>query len=93
MGSCARRGSRELLEALKRGVAERGLRERVRVCGSTCLDVCWAGPAIAVMPDHTIYGRVVAQDVPAILDALDRGERVARLELAPADYDNPAKAS
>jgi (2Fe-2S) ferredoxin len=93
MGSCARKGSRALLDALKRGVAERGLRERVRVCASSCLDVCWAGMAIAVMPDHTVYGRVQPSDVPEILDTLARGGRVPRLELSAADYDDPAKAA
>ena len=88
-GSCAAEGSRELLDALKKGSAERGLKKRVRVCGSTCLDLCWAGPAIAVMPDGVFYGRVKPSDVPEILASLEAGITVERLVLPDRDFDSP----
>lgn len=90
-GSCAVGGSRELLDALKQGAAERGLKARARVCGSTCLDLCWAGPAVAVMPDHVFYGGVKLEDVPDILDSLEHGTVVERLVLPPEKFDQPPK--
>ncbi len=90
-GSCAQKGSRELVDALKRATAERGLKSEVRVCSSSCLDLCWAGISIAVEPDQVFYGRVQASDVDEIADALVRGETVRRLELQPAEFDDPAK--
>ena len=91
MGSCARRGSRELLASLKQAVSTAGLKDQVRVCGATCLDVCWDGPAIAMTPDQAFLGHVSEADVAEIVQALARGERVERLELPEDRFDNPAK--
>ena len=92
-GSCAQRGAIEIHAALKAALAERGLaKTEVRGCTSSCLDVCWAGPAIAVEPDGYFYGRVTLADVPAIVDALASGTRVERLVLAPDDFDEHTAA-
>jgi (2Fe-2S) ferredoxin len=89
-GSCAARGSVELHARLKELLKERGLAEtEVRACTSSCLDVCWVGPAVAVEPDHFVYGRVGEGDLEAIVDGLERGERVERLVLAPSDFELP----
>jgi (2Fe-2S) ferredoxin len=89
-GSCAARGAVELHEELKGLLKARGLAEtEVRACTSSCLDVCWVGPAIAVEPDHFMYGRVTRADLPEIVDSLAEGTRVERLVLAPEDYEEP----
>jgi (2Fe-2S) ferredoxin len=89
-GSCAARGSVEIHEKLKALLKERGLATlEARACTSSCLDACWAGPAIAVEPDHYYYGRVRLSDVEEIVDALSRGERVERLVLGPDDFVEP----
>ncbi|HEX4475164.1 MAG TPA: (2Fe-2S) ferredoxin domain-containing protein, partial [Polyangiaceae bacterium] len=76
--------------ALKSRLKERGLAElEVRACTSSCLDTCWAGPAIAVEPDHYYYGRVKLTDVEEIVDALAKNERVERLVLSPDDFVEP----
>lgn len=87
-GSCAQRGAEAVHAALKAEINKRGLaRTEVRPCTASCLDVCWAGPAIAVEPDGYFYGRVTPEDVPAIVDALAAGQRVERLVLPPEDFD------
>ncbi|MBK8994229.1 MAG: (2Fe-2S) ferredoxin domain-containing protein [Myxococcales bacterium] len=89
-GSCAARGSVELHEQLKALLKERGLAAlEARACSASCLDTCWAGPTIAVEPDHYFYGRVQPADLPEIVDALAEGRRVERLVLAPEDFDEP----
>jgi (2Fe-2S) ferredoxin len=89
-GSCAARGSVELHARLKELLKERGLADtEVRACTSSCLDVCWVGPAIAVEPDHFVYGRVGEGDLEAIVDGFERNERVERLVLVPADFELP----
>ena|ERR1051325_1437172 len=89
-GSCAARGSVELHARLKSLLKERGLANtEVRACTSSCLDVCWVGPSIAVEPDHFVYGRVTDADLESIVDGLARGERVERLVLAPSDFEMP----
>jgi (2Fe-2S) ferredoxin len=87
-GSCAARGSDVLFVELKEALKRRGLSEYgVRACSSSCLDVCGAGPTIAVTPDGYFYGRVQVSDVPEIVDALERGERVERLVVSEADME------
>ncbi len=87
-GSCATRGSEALHAALKSEIAARGLaKTEVRACSSSCLDVCWAGPAILIAPDRVVYGRVRESDVAEIVDALERGALVERLVLGPEDYE------
>jgi (2Fe-2S) ferredoxin len=89
-GSCAARGAVELHATLKDRLKQRGLAAtEVRACTASCLDTCWAGPTIAVEPDGYFYGRVSEADIEPILDALERGERVERLVLSPADFEMP----
>ena len=87
-GSCATRGAEGLHAALKAEVAARGLaKTEVRVCTSSCTDVCWAGPVVAIEPDNVFYGRVTEADVDEIVTALEKGEVVSRLVLAPSEFD------
>lgn len=89
-GSCAARGSLELVARLKQLLKARGLADaEVRACATSCLDTCWAGPSVLVEPDHFFYGRVKLEDLPEIVDALERGGRVERLVLAPEDFVLP----
>jgi (2Fe-2S) ferredoxin len=89
-GSCAMRGSVALQKKLKAMTKERGLANlEVRACTSSCLDTCWAGPTIAVEPDHFFYGRVRESDLEEILDAIEQGTRVERLVLSPEDFIMP----
>ena len=87
-GSCAARGAVEIHAVLKVALHERGLAKvEARACTAGCLDLCWAGPAVAVEPDGYFYGRVTLADVPAIVDAIAENRRVERLVLPPADFD------
>ncbi len=87
-GSCAARGAEEVLSGLKAALRDEGLAQvEARACSSSCLDVCGAGPVVAVQPDGFFYGRVQSSDVPEIVQALKEGTRVERLVLAPVDFD------
>ena len=87
-GSCAARGAVEVHAALKEQLKTTGLaRLEARACTASCLDVCWAGPTIAVEPDGYFYGHVTPADVPEIVAALRDGRRVDRLVLPPEDFD------
>ena len=89
-GSCAARGASELHARLKELLKQRGMAGlEVRACTSSCLDVCWAGPSIAVEPDHYVYGRVKLEDAEAIVEGLASGTRVERLVLQPSDFEEP----
>lgn len=73
-GSCAQSGSEELLAALKAAVVTSKLQASARPCGASCLDVCWEGPVVAIMPDDVFLGRVTKEDIPAIVEALANKE-------------------
>ena len=87
-GSCAALGSLEVQRALKQELAACGLAKfRARVCAISCLDQCSTGVTVLVEPDHFFYGRVTVADVPEIVAALTRGQRVERLVLTKEDLE------
>jgi (2Fe-2S) ferredoxin len=85
-GSCAKKGSEAVRQALREQLAARGLAKlQARACTSSCLDQCSSGVCILVEPDHFFYGRVTLADVPAIVEAIASGQRVERLVLSADD--------
>jgi (2Fe-2S) ferredoxin len=79
-GSCAEKGSEQLVVALKEALAKRGAaKEIVRACASGCIDLCESGMTVLQEPEHVAYGQVTLADVDAIADAACRGEVVERL--------------
>jgi (2Fe-2S) ferredoxin len=82
-GSGAQKGSESLLGKLKEAVVARGAKDRVRVCGASCLDLCELGASIVQEPEHAVYGGVTLADVDDLADALVRGTVVERLVVPP----------
>ena len=78
-GSCAQKGSEELVKKLKAALLARGVQGRVRACSSSCLDLCEIGASIVQEPDHVAYGHETTADVDEIADAAAKGEVVTRL--------------
>ena len=78
-GCCLARGSKEVLDAFKREIIDRGLRDRIEFDGSSCLDCCGWGPTVVMYPENVWYGKVSAADVPAIVGAIAHGTVVERL--------------
>jgi len=78
--SCGHRGGDEIRAALKKAVAQHGLRATVRANSAGCLDVCEEGPAIVVYPQGVWYVGVTPEDVQEIVEShLLRGTPVSRL--------------
>lgn len=81
-GSCAEKGAEAVLQALKTGVAEAGLRERVIVSGTRCLKHCSRGVTVAVHPDNAWYGGVTPADAAEICaEHLGQGRILDRLAM------------
>jgi (2Fe-2S) ferredoxin len=79
-GSCAEKGSEQIVPRLKEALAKRGVAaDIVRACASSCLDLCESGISVLQEPEHVAYGGVTLQDVEAIADGAARGEVVERL--------------
>lgn len=82
-GSCAEKGSEQVVPALKEALAKLGVAKDIaRACSSSCLDLCETGISIVVEPEHVAYGHVTLADVDAIAQAAARGEIVERLVVA-----------
>jgi (2Fe-2S) ferredoxin len=64
------RGGLELCEALKDAVKHMGLKGKVRVARSGCLDLCEKGPNVFVFPDGAWYSGVADRDVPELLKTI-----------------------
>lgn len=91
-GSCAQKGSEEVLKKLKGALLARGVQGRFRACGSGCLDLCEEGISILDViadvnrpgGDLVTYAKVTAADVDELADAMLNGTTVERLmALAP----------
>lgn len=78
-GSCAAKGSEELVKKLKAAFAGRGAAGAIRTCSSSCLDLCEIGAAVVQEPAHVAYGNVTLADVDEIADAAIAGKVVERL--------------
>jgi (2Fe-2S) ferredoxin len=65
---CARRGSVEIQEELKRRVKALALPFRARVSRAGCLDLCAEGPNVLVIPPGRLYSGVALADLDAIID-------------------------
>lgn len=61
------RGGLELCEALKGAVKAAGLKRRIRVARSGCLDLCEQGPNAFVYPDGEWLSGLTEADVPSLL--------------------------
>src|SRR5262245_5448215 len=83
-GSCAQKGSEEIVKRLKAALLQKGAAKTVRACSSSCLDMCETGVSIVVEPDHVVYGAVKLDDVDAIAEGAAAGEIVGRLVVAGA---------
>ena len=81
-GCCAAKGSIEIRGRLKLLAKNAGLKGRVRVNASGCLDQCERGVTIVVYPEGTWYGGVTLADVDEIFQRhVLGGTPVERLRL------------
>ena len=79
-GSCAAKGSVEVLQAFWAEVQKRGAFEKVLVTNSGCLGPCAEGANVLVYPEGILYRGVTVADVGEIVDShLMGGVPVARL--------------
>ena len=61
----------KLVEKLREEVKKRGLKAKIRVAKSGCMDLCARGPAVMVFDeqgDYTALFRVSQEDLPKIVE-------------------------
>ncbi len=81
-GCCSAKQSGVIREMLKAEIEKRGLKRRIRINQSGCLDQCEHGVTIVVYPEAVWYGFVRVEDVPDLVEQhLVGGRPVERLRL------------
>jgi (2Fe-2S) ferredoxin len=66
--TCPGEGADDVCGELRRQVSERGLKGRIRINKSGCLDQCGNGPMIVVYPESVWYAHVKPEDVSQIVE-------------------------
>ncbi len=61
------------VERLKEAVKKQGLKGKIRVSRTGCLDVCAEGPNILVYPEGRWYCRVAEEELESIIQKEIRG--------------------
>jgi (2Fe-2S) ferredoxin len=84
--SCNASGGGEIFNALREEQGRR-LATDVKIVASGCLEACMVGPVVAVFPDNVIYGGVIVDDVPALMDHLQGGAAATALQIGDAEFD------
>jgi (2Fe-2S) ferredoxin len=78
-GFCISKNAADVMAAFTEEVQDRGLNAFVTNTG--CFGICEKGPIVVVYPQGTWYGSVTPDDVEEIVDALEEGKTLERLEL------------
>lgn len=79
-GSCAAKGSTQVLQAFWAELQKRQAYETTAITYSGCLGPCEQGTNVLVYPEGVLYSGVQAGDVVEIFDRhLEQGEPVERL--------------
>jgi len=95
LATCSRAaGADETLDALHRGLAERGIEADVMVTG--CWGLCYAEPIVEVHPDKSgpavLYQRLTADKVPQLIEQAVASDGIAREQALGVLADEPFEA-
>ena len=67
-GTCPHQGSVAVHAYLKEAVAKAGLKGKVRVNNSGCLDQCGHGPNLVIYPENVWYSHVTREEAEIIFN-------------------------
>ncbi|MGA3096714.1 MAG: NADH-quinone oxidoreductase subunit NuoF [Bryobacteraceae bacterium] len=70
---CLSSGADQVLEAIKKEVAESGMKHEVLAKGVGCMGLCSAGPLVSVETEDRLYAGVTPEQAPEIIRSLDAG--------------------
>ncbi len=70
--TCRENGAWGLYTKMRSMAKKRGLKGRVRVCSSRCMDTCEEGPNVVMAPGGTMCTGVARKDAIALLDEAEK---------------------
>ena len=73
---CISSHSEDVVQALKKAIALRGLAQEIRMVSTGCIGLCAEGPCMIVDPDGVFYGQLTPEKVRMIVDRHLIGGRV-----------------
>ncbi|MBF0288745.1 MAG: (2Fe-2S) ferredoxin domain-containing protein [SAR324 cluster bacterium] len=83
-GSCAERGSFDVMDALYQHIEEKELWGKVKVTGTACLGPCDRGAVAVVYPEGVWYSIQSTDDVDEIMTKhVEQGSPVERIRFDP----------
>jgi (2Fe-2S) ferredoxin len=83
-GTCPHQGSTAVHAYLKEAVAKAGLKGKVRVNNSGCLDQCGHGPNLVIYPENVWYSHVTREEAEVIFTQhILKGQPVESLRFHP----------
>ena len=80
-GFCHSKDSVGLIGHFLEEITDREQEDEIMVTNTGCLSLCNKGPIVIIYPEGIWYGGVNGNDVEDILDALENGEALERLEI------------
>ncbi|MBC7474351.1 MAG: (2Fe-2S) ferredoxin domain-containing protein [Candidatus Sericytochromatia bacterium] len=83
--TCPKKGPVEdILGLMRQEIKSRGLKDKIRINKSGCLDWCDSGPVMVCYPEGVWYTNIQLEDVPQILEEhIINGKPVERLVYKP----------
>ena len=82
VAGCASSGSVKIADAIEEQININGLENDVKVIKTGCFGLCAEGPIMMICPEHVMYTKVTAEDVPEIFESHIKGGQVVKRLLA-----------
>ena len=82
VAGCASSGSVKIADAIEEQIKINGLENDVKVIKTGCFGLCAEGPIMMICPEHFMYTKVTAEDVPEIFESHIKGGQVVKRLLA-----------
>jgi len=87
---CVSGGAFLIIDALKKEIETRGLKNEVSVVPTGCNGFCGQGPLMIVIPDNIFYGWLKLDDIPYLVEEhFLKGRPVKRLMFTPPEEKEP----
>ncbi|KPL05853.1 NADH dehydrogenase [candidate division TA06 bacterium SM1_40] len=87
---CVSNRSFEVMSALEREIAERGLEDEIQIVPTGCNGFCERGPIVVYQPDGIFYQQVGVEDIPNLVEEhCLKGRPVEKLMYVPEEGELP----